>query len=864
MIILWALVLIYTFFDFTLLINDSSNIFYLLLLMIFAAFLLVGTGIKNKGSWLFISIVGGAIALTNAFSAVANIGANSLGKMIFDGSIRIICFILVSVTLYECSLLVKSRRRILLNIFIIGVTLQSLLSIIAVYISFSNRFNILSMDIELEEKVLFKASGLLSNPIYFSILVLISLLTIIYLLTSRIEKLKRSDIGCPKIIVDKHTIFYAVSIIVQLWALYLTRYYFALIVLFIFGSLYFLISRRMKIRYIILFLFITLAIVVLVPIIRNIIIEDLGIAGKIVGLQFTDKNVYASMEVGYNNLLFGVGNGNYSRTVINLEKGLYPYTPFGASTVAPNSSILVNFAENGIISVLLYLILFFAMLYKSLKRLILNSDNYDKLQKNSFIIGMVCIFTLFFLTTKILSNPGLMLLLFAIVLPNIIGYNKIAENDETKRTSKSFQKAFFALSILLSLIFAAGGIYYYLLVNKYGPIMENDRQQYHQNVQLMHDNIEQNLSTMLYEHEIEQSAFIQYIDVLEDFRLLVDSYVAEPNSRYYKCRVFKDVYAHLEDLNDVSDTFTAGSARAFFEITVPVNLKHYAANEVKLPYYSYEKYYFNDITDIALTYYIDSGYNLNLMQSMREAKSELLEKGNYEEFKSVYKEMVSLLDIKEANGKEYLNVAYYFRYRDYEVPWYSGMAQGVLLGITAYAYEATGDMYYYDVAQKLLPAFYTYFKDGGIMYYDDEYDLPFILEYTTTDEDRELNGCIIGALGLREWYIASGDEDALKLYQDVIQDVIYRLDDYNYDMDDLPEGTSWSKYSLTVFPVQRSYQKVHLNLLFSLSNDNLIKNLDEFEKVSYYLKRWTKAYEYRYPEEDISSLFKTVLPERLE
>ncbi len=104
----------------------------------------------------------------------------------------------------------------------------------------------------------------------------------------------------------------------------------------------------------------------------------------------------------------------------------------------------------------------------------------------------------------------------------------------------------------------------------------------------------------------------------------------------------------------------------------------------------------------------------------------------------------------------------------------------------------------------------------------------------------------------------------LILYRNILQDVIYRLDDYNYEMEDLPDGASWSRYSMTVAPVQKSYQAVHLDLLYALSGDKLINDLDKFENIPYYLDRWTKAYEYRYPDEDISNILNTVLADRKE
>ena len=849
--ILWGLIIVYTLTGIGLRIAKYDVEYFIFCLLVLVSFLvLLGVRIQNKKSWLLITSLVCFIAIFNVFSAFANTGANRFLDMVFNGSLRIVGYILAAMAIHETSD-GKTMKRIL-PALVITATLQSVLSIISVAFT-GNVLSVFSVPTGTEPGMHYEARGFFSDPRMFSVLLTFTLLITMFLYWLRVKELYQVKKSLS-VLLDKYLLLCLLGAALQIGALALSGAYTSLIILLVGIILFSLLLARVKLRYFVICLCLLGVVVIAVPFLRNTVIEDLQIKGTIQGFQFTDKDVYACLDTGYHNPVTGVGNGNYTRTIINLDKGMYPYTPFSASTNVPNSSVLLHFAENGLFSVLGYMALILVLIYFGLRKLIYARALDQDTGVLSLIVMILILLVLFLLTSQLLYEASLMLLLFVLIIPNIVGSDPIPHNNNNIKPIRRFKRFYIVLCTLIGVVVILIGIWFVRNDNLYGPRMESQRIKLYNQIQTMKLNIRDDLTDMVYSHMIDKETYLSYLDVLDQYTTLTEGFVNEKNSRFYKCRSLKDLYAHLSDLYSLSDQLTTGSAKAFFELTMPVHISNYSADHVFLPMYSYTGHYFDQISGIRLNYYIDSGFNFSPLQAIRAANDDYLLTGQYDKFKQIFEQMEGMLDVKTYNGEDYLCAAYYFKYRDYMPPWYSGMAQGVLLETTALAYKLTGDQYYYDFAQKIIPAFYIDYKDGGVMYEDKEYGLPFILEYTNTENDRELNGCIIGAIGLREWYRVSGDEKVLKLYRDIMQDVIYRLDDYDFPMEGLPEGASATKYSLTVYPAQKGYHGLHINLLSALSRDTLISDLKDFDKIEYYLNRWLKSYEYMYPDEDVGYL----------
>lgn len=565
------------------------------------------------------------------------------------------------------------------------------------------------------------------------------------------------------------------------------------------------------------------------------------------------STLYASGELIILNPVFGIGSNNYFRKIINLDKGLYYYTPFKNTIYNSNSTFVFLAVENGLIVLILITLMFVFLAY--LFTLIF----FNKKEKNSFInlvifLGIAC--SLFF--NNVLNYNGHIFLLI-IFISILILQSSFKINHKSLSKNMCFINAFyvsFTTFILTCLFFVL--CFFKILDHKYRPIMENTRTQYINNINNKIISIKKNYDDYCNLKKCDLQIKNNHLSILKDYKKNLLFYVETKNSRYYKSRPFVDMYNHLEDLETVSKNFTKNSIKVFFEITLPFQIDNYSKDKVLLPYYGYTAHNADHISEnLYLVYYIDKGFHYSPLVAIRHAKT-LLEEKKYDEFKTLHKLINDLMEIKSYNRAYYKSAIYYFNFNNYEPGWNSGMTQGVILDISAEAYYATKDPYYYNFIKDILPAFKIDYMDGGIIYNDPKTKYPFLLEYAYNSTDRELNGSIIGAFGLRKWYLLSGNKDALKLYKQFIQEILLTLPNYDYPEANLPSNASWSKYSLTVFPVQKAYHELHIHLLYNLSKDELITDLEKHENIEYYLTRWTNAYIYKYPKDDISKLYKSI------
>jgi heparosan-N-sulfate-glucuronate 5-epimerase len=177
----------------------------------------------------------------------------------------------------------------------------------------------------------------------------------------------------------------------------------------------------------------------------------------------------------------------------------------------------------------------------------------------------------------------------------------------------------------------------------------------------------------------------------------------------------------------------------------------------------------------------------------------------------------------------YSLLEYNFPWPQYNLtaPWYSAMAQGRALQVLIRAHEITGDDRYLDTAKKLLNAFYTEVKNGGITYKTAK-DGWWYEEYAGIGgkQPRVLNGMIYSLLGLNDYFQHTHDLSAKYLFDQGITALKVDLPKYQ-------EPGNFSKYSLVGPANSLGYHKLHikiLRMLFDITNDEVLR--------AYYLK-WT-------------------------
>ena len=120
-----------------------------------------------------------------------------------------------------------------------------------------------------------------------------------------------------------------------------------------------------------------------------------------------------------------------------------------------------------------------------------------------------------------------------------------------------------------------------------------------------------------------------------------------------------------------------------------------------------------------------------------------------------------------------------WEYRDtLKAPWYSGLAQGQGISLLVRAYGETGDSRYIDAAQHAFLSFRRTVGEGGVLFVDDRGDV-WIEEYIVDPPTHILNGLIWAAWGVYDYFLATGDLEAQKLFERVLQTLVNNLERYD-------------------------------------------------------------------------------------
>jgi len=147
-------------------------------------------------------------------------------------------------------------------------------------------------------------------------------------------------------------------------------------------------------------------------------------------------------------------------------------------------------------------------------------------------------------------------------------------------------------------------------------------------------------------------------------------------------------------------------------------------------------------------------------------------------------------------------------------PWYSGMAQGQVISAFILLHNETGEARYLDFATELFQSFLHHKDDSGapwVTRVDDTGHLWFE-EYAKDDyADFTYNGHIFATFGLYDYYLATGDPDALALFQGGVTTIRHYIDE-------IRNPGEISSYCLHHPDVKsRTYHNVHIRELKALS-----------------------------------------------
>lgn len=140
-----------------------------------------------------------------------------------------------------------------------------------------------------------------------------------------------------------------------------------------------------------------------------------------------------------------------------------------------------------------------------------------------------------------------------------------------------------------------------------------------------------------------------------------------------------------------------------------------------------------------------------------------------------------------------------------KAPWYSALAQGQGISLLVRAHRETQDTLYLKAAQRAFTAFLKPIAEGGVTFSDNTGNLWFE-EYIVSPPTHILNGFIWAAWGVYDYFLATRDADAGRLFEQATQTLCANL--HRYDLG------FWSVYeqSGTLLPMVASpfYHRLHI------------------------------------------------------
>jgi heparosan-N-sulfate-glucuronate 5-epimerase len=191
----------------------------------------------------------------------------------------------------------------------------------------------------------------------------------------------------------------------------------------------------------------------------------------------------------------------------------------------------------------------------------------------------------------------------------------------------------------------------------------------------------------------------------------------------------------------------------------------------------------------------------------------------YKKFLAASDWLVSHLE-QNSSGVRVWNHYFDWEYRDtLKAPWYSGLAQGQGISLLVRAYAETGNAEYLDSAGRAFDSFLKSTAEGGVVFRDEQ-QRSWVEEYIVLPPTHILNGFIWAAWGIHDYFLATNDDNAEKLFEQVVQTLLANLHKYDLGF--------WSLYeqSGTWLPMLASsfYHKLHivqLRVMYRLTGQKL-------------------------------------------
>lgn len=190
--------------------------------------------------------------------------------------------------------------------------------------------------------------------------------------------------------------------------------------------------------------------------------------------------------------------------------------------------------------------------------------------------------------------------------------------------------------------------------------------------------------------------------------------------------------------------------------------------------------------------------------------------------------LVNNIVVKEGFGVwEHLFTLPYYNFD--RIPWVHGMAQGLALSALLRAYNITNKDVFLETARKAYGVFEVDIKSGGVRFVDKNGNI-WLEEYAILPPPHILNGFIFALFGVYEFYLVTGEKNALDLWENGIKTLENNLNKYDLGY--------WSLYNLVhSHPATNHYHTWHIEQL------KVLYRLTDKKVFLEYSDRWQKYFD---------------------
>jgi hypothetical protein len=197
------------------------------------------------------------------------------------------------------------------------------------------------------------------------------------------------------------------------------------------------------------------------------------------------------------------------------------------------------------------------------------------------------------------------------------------------------------------------------------------------------------------------------------------------------------------------------------------------------------------------------------------------------------------------HGLSVWNHHFDWEYRDrLKAPWYSGLAQGQGISLLVRAYQETGNVAYLDAARCAFQSFLHFVDEGGVAFADEHGDLWFE-EYIVRPPTHILNGFIWAMWGVYDYWLATHDEKARRLFHSAVNTLRKNLAQYDLGFWSLYEQ-SGTRLKMVASPFYHRLHIVQLRIMHQLTGEELfLRYAGQWERYNHNRAYRTRALCYK-------------------